>query len=156
MTAPADVADFKDQFDRDFIYGDGKDSVRDIDIQRGLNEADSIFNPDIWVSAAEQKIAYLYASAHFMVMNIQMAGGLSAKPKGLGVRNRGGGIIAGKSVGQVSVTNGMPDSIVNDPILNQFMRTDYGLRYLAILTPRLVGNIAVVTGFNDVDVPDGF
>src|ERR1043166_5131591 len=135
MALPATVEEFKAQFDRDFIYGQGKETVRDIDISRALTEATSVFNSEIW-SQDELKPAYLYASAHFLVLNIQMAGGLSPSPSGKGTGNRGGGITQSKSVAQVSVQYSIPQSILESPSLNQFMRTDYGLRYLQMVTPR--------------------
>lgn len=155
MSNPATVSDFKAQFDRDFVYGSGKETVRDTDIQRALNEAVSVFNNDLW-SSDEIKFVYLYASAHFLVQNIQMAGGLSSSSKGLGINSRGGGITQSKSVGQVSVSYGIPESILSDRTLNQFMRTEYGLRYLQLLGPRLVGNAYAVNGFNDTGDSSGF
>jgi hypothetical protein len=154
MTIPATVSDFKSQFDRDFIYGSGLEFVRDQDISRALNEASSVFNPDLWTSD-EVKNAYLYAAAHFLVMNVQMAGGLSSPSTGKGIDSRGGGIIQSKSVGQVSVNYSIPESLSNDPLLTQFMRTDYGQKYLQLLTPRLVGNIGVLPGNNDTEEPYG-
>lgn len=154
MTLPATVAEFKAQFDRDFIYGTGKETVRDADIQRSLTEATSVFNADLW-STDELKPAYLYASAHFLVLNVQMAGGLSALPTGKGIDNHGGGVTQSKSVAQVNITYGLTEKFQNDPILSQFLRTDYGQRYLQMISPRLVANVMVVGGFNDTGGPGG-
>jgi len=154
MTLPATVAEFKAQFDRDFIYGSGKETIRDQDISKALTEATSVFNADLW-DTSELKPAFLYASAHFLVLNIQMAGGLNPSPTGKGIDNRGGGITQSKSVAQVSIQYGIPQTVLESPILNQFLRSDYGLRYLQMITPRLVGNVAVVGGFNDTGGPGG-
>ncbi len=151
MTQPADIADFKDQFDRDFVFGTGKETVRDTDITKAFNMADMVFNAALWTSDAEAMIAYLYASAHILVINIQDAGGLGGGAGG-GVDSYGGGIIQNKSVGQVSVAYQLPTSLVENPILTQFMRTGYGQQYLQMLTPRLVGGGYVVDGWNDVTV----
>ena len=155
MTMPANIADFKTQFDRDFLYGTGLDTVRDSDIQRALNEAGSVYNNALFTNdpagVDEQKIAYLYASAHFLVLNVQMAGGLSTI-KGRGVLSRGGGITQSKNVGDVSVAYVIPPSILESPILNQLLRTDYGLTYIQMVTSRLVAGAMLVGGFNDVTV----
>lgn len=139
---PPTVAAFKVTFDRDFTYGTGTQTVRDSDIQRALDGAATVFNPAIWVDP-EGTQAYEYLAAHFLVLNIQMAGGLTKKN---GTQNRGGGITQSKGAGQVNVSYGIPPRILEDAVLNQFMRTDYGMRYLQLITPRLIGNIATVSG----------
>ncbi len=146
MGFPPAISDFKVQFNRDFVYGPGLDTVQDNDIQRGLNDAEILFNPDIWGSPTDQNTAYLYVAAHFMVLNIQAAGGLSSKVQGLGVLSKGGGTIESKGVGSANVGFAVPNYVRESPILSQFMRTDYGQKYLQLLTPRLVGNVAVVSG----------
>ncbi len=166
MSFPPSVADFKAQFTREFVYGASLDKVQDNDIQRAINEASIAFNPGLWDGATplgsttELNIVYLYLSAHFMTLNIQGAGGLSSVNRGRGVKSAGGGTIQSKSVGSVSVTYVIPEDIQNSPILGQFMRTDFGQKYLTLLTPRLVGNVALVSGqafspavFNSVIAP---
>ncbi len=152
MSLPATVADFKARFVRDFRYGSGLETVRDADIQSALNEARSVFNPSLWTTD-ETIPAYLYASAHFLVLNLQMAGGLGSSPKG--ANNHGGGATASKSVGQVSINYAIAERFQNDPILSQFLRTDYGQRYLQMASSRLVGPGSVVCGFNDTGAPNG-
>jgi len=149
MTFPANVADFKSEFDRDFIYGTGLSTVRDVDITRAMVQGNSLFNGNLWSSDDETKLAFLLVSAHCLVLNIQMAGGLQSKPTGQGINNKGGGIQSSKSVGQVSVNYAIPQSVVESPVLNQFMRTDYGQRYLQMAAPRLVGNMVLLPGLTD-------
>ncbi len=140
--APPTVADFEAYFDRGFPYGPGKESIRPSDVQRALDAVPPVFNATIWTDT-EATQAYLFAAAHFLVLDIQTAGGLGASE---GLDSRGQGIIQQNSVGQVSVSYAIPEKIQNDPILNQFMQTGYGQRYLQMITPRLVGNMAVVSG----------
>lgn len=157
MTAPNFpplVTDFKGQFPREFSYGTGLDFVTDNDIQRGLNEAGIMFNPCLWDTTtpigtlSEGSIAYLYLAAHLMVLNIQqMAGGLSATPRGKGVRNSAEGVAVSAGVGQVNVTYQVPPPrVANNAILMDFFRTTFGQRFMAMIEPRLIGNIAVVSG----------
>lgn len=155
MSFPASVADFKSEFDRDFLYGSGLSTVRDIDIERAMVQGNSLFNESLWSSDPETKLAFLLVSAHCLVLNIQMAGGLMSKNTGQGINNKGGGIQASKSVGQVSVNYAIPQSVVDSPVLNQFMRTDYGQRYLNMAAPRLVGNMALFPGLNDTGENSG-
>ncbi len=166
MSFPPSVSDFKAQFTREFLYGTSLAQVQDNDIQRAINEASIPFNPGLWDgttplgSTTELNIVYLYLAAHFLTLNIQGAGGLSSINRGRGVKSSGGGTIQSKSVGSVSVTYVIPEDIQNSPILGQFMRTDFGQKYLTLLTPRLVGNVAIVSGqsfspavFNTVIAP---
>jgi len=154
-TPPASVADFKVQFSRDFHYGVGLDTVRDIDIQAGLNMASTVYNPALFDTTSvgvipnltsEALMAYLYASAHFMVLSLQAAGGLSAVSKYQGVNSQGEGIVSGKGVGGVNVSFSWPSTIVDNPALFQFTKTSYGQSYLQILMLKLVGNVQVVAG----------
>ncbi len=142
---PITVAEFKAQFNREFVYGPGLDTVQDADITRALNEAYIVWNPALW-DTDEAKIAYGYSTAHFMVLNIQSAGGLSSVNMGRGVNSHGGGVISAKGVGQVNVTYQVPDFVAQSPILSQFMKTDFGQSFLQLLTPRLVGNVSFVFG----------
>lgn len=151
---PPQVSDFKGQFPREFIYGTGLDSVQDGDIQRGLNEAGIMFNPSLWDTTtligttSEGGIAYMYLAAHLMVLNIQqMAGGLSALPRGKGTRNSAEGIVVASGVGQASVTYQVPPPrVAENAILMDFFRTTFGQRFMAMIEPRLIGRIEVVSG----------
>ncbi len=110
------------------------------------------FNPALWDNTAalgnytEYSIAYLYVAAHFLTLNIQGAGGLSKVNMGRGVDSQGGGTIESKGVGPVNISYAIPEHIKNSEILGQFMRTDFGQKYLVLVTPRLVGNVQVVSG----------
>jgi hypothetical protein len=151
---PPTIADFKAQFDRDFDYGPGTENVRDTDITRALADAAMLFNPGLW-DTIEQPTAYGYLAAHFLVLNIQGAGGPSAANYGKGLASHGGGTIESKSVGGVSVTFAVPDFVRANPTLSQLMKTDYGQKYLSLIYPRLVGNVAVIAGdpCGDVNEP---
>lgn len=155
MPFPPSVVDFKDFFVREFPYGDGQDFVRDADIVRGINEATIQFNPSLFDTStvvgignlSEGSIALLYLAAHIMVLNVQGAGGLSAEPRGRGIRNVGEGVVVSKGIGQANVSYQIPPPNVSEsPILLYFFRTDFGQRYMQILMPRLIGNVAVVSG----------
>lgn len=154
-TPPATVDEFKARFVRDFFYDETPDAVMDADITNALNDASLVFNPGLWGDALELKTAFLFISAHFLVLNIQAAGGLAGNNLGLGVESAGGGSVQSKTVGPVTINYAIAPAISENAILNQFMRTDYGQKYLQLLTPRLVGNVAVVGGFDDTGAPDG-
>lgn len=90
-------------------------------------------------SASEAMIAYNYLTAHLMVLSIQNSGGLSAPGSYQGVGSSGGGTVESKTVGSVSLSYTIPDSIKNSATLAQYMRTGYGQKYLEMLAPKLAG-----------------
>jgi len=159
MTAPNFpplVSDFKAYFveGREFIYGTGFDTVRDPDIQRGLNEAGIMFNPSLWDTvtpigtSSEAGIAYMYLGAHRMVMNIQqLSGGLSAVPRGKGTRNSPEGVVVASGVGSASVSYQVPPPrVAENAVLMDLFRTTFGQIYMAMLEPRLIGRVFVAPG----------
>jgi len=156
-TPPATTADFKERFARDFRFGSGSDKVMDSDIANASLDASALYNPALF-STADGKVAFLYAMAHFVVSNVGAAGGLQAKPEGLGIQNQADGIYTGKGVSGVSVNFLEPPDIVkNNPSLYQFWKTDYGQRYLGMLVPKLRGAVGCILGPRQADanvVPD--
>jgi hypothetical protein len=143
---PATVADFKAYFVRDFKYGDGTDRVTDADISRAISEAVGLYNPALFTTEIG-KTAFLYAAAHFLVTNVQAAGGLQGRPEGLGIDNQAQGILSSKSVGGVNISLvEPPDFVKRSAPLQQFWLTDYGKRYLSYLGPRIIGAIGAVEG----------
>lgn len=150
MLPVATVADFKLQFTRDFKYGVNKDQVQDADIQRALVESASFFNPVLWDDTTEQVLAQCYCAAHFLYMNIQAAGGLSAEITNAGF-NPGGsaGAIGSKSVGPVSLTYVLPPSLTESAIWSEFLSSKYGIRYAQMTYPRTIGGGYAIEGFQE-------
>lgn len=154
MAWPPQSSDFKNYFQREFIYGPGHDAVTDSDINRALTEAldGSVFSVSLWDNLAQQTTAYLYLAAHLLWENINMAGGLSALPRGRGIRDYGEGIQASKGVGGANVNYvDPPDRIKSSPTLMRLWRSTFGMRYCQMVTPRLIGNFQVVSGYDDID-----
>lgn len=147
MAWPPTVQQFKDQFFREFVYSDGMDSVTDRDIQRALNEVPPNFNQSLLDNLTDQTTAYLYAAAHYLVMNIRMAGGLGAIDRGRGVIDVGEGVVVASGIGAAQVTYQVPpERIASSPTLLSFFYTTFGQRYITMVSPRLIGNMAVVDG----------
>lgn len=143
---PVTLAEFKTRFARDFQYGTGLDKVTDTDINTAFADSMPAFNPSLF-SSSDGKLAFLYAAAHFLVMNVQAAGGLQAQPVGQGISNEAQDVIVSKSVGGISMSvMEPPEFIAKSHLLRQFWTTDYGRRYLAMLQPRLVGVVRAIEG----------
>lgn len=151
-TPPITVSDFKSYFTREFIYGITPDTVLDGDIERAINESTLVFNSNLWIVPEEQIIAYQYLTAHFLVLNIRTAGGLSDPVSGKGITSTGSGTISSKSVGSVSVGYSLPSFITNSSALSGFLKTEFGIKYLQLLAPRLVGNVSIVDSGSNFDL----
>ena len=144
MVAPIIVADFKTYFDRDFTYGTTLASVRDVDITKALAQANALFNPALWEEGTDLEIAFELLTAHFLVTNINAAGGIDGVGRGLG--STGSFPINSKSAGPRSLSYAIPQDLKDNPILSQFMTTKYGQQYLEMLTPNLIGNVEIALG----------
>lgn len=93
-------------------------------------------------------MCYLNASAHFLVLSLQAAGGLSAISRSQGPNSQGDGVITNKNVGSVGLGYAWPQDVINNPALYQFAKTAYGQAYLQVLILKMVGNVSIVAGEN--------
>lgn len=137
------VADFKGFFSRDFSYTaafdpDNPDYITDADIEKAFSEAKIILNQGLFSSDDTIRIGYYYLSAHFLVNDIRTATQGLASTGEFPVNNR--------SVGSVSEAYAIPDYYANNPILSFYTKTGYGMKYLALVLPNLVGNVGAVCG----------
>lgn len=155
MSAPVTVQEFKTRYKRDFLYGTGTDKVTDDDIANAFSDASAMYNPGLF-STADGKVAFLYAAAHFLVINVQASGGLAASPTGAGVDNQADGVVSSKGAGGLNVSYvNPPDIVIRNPNLLQFWKTDYGQRYLSMLVPKLRGAFGAVQGPRPPDTEGG-
>lgn len=129
-------ADFKSRFDRDFAFAvDQTDvtKVRDKDLNTAIGQAGLNFNPGLFAAQAGFAEAYLLLTAHFLCVN------LLASSQGLG--GAGEWLVNQKAVGNVSASFDVPERIKRSPFLAALSKTSYGMTYLQIITPLLVGNV---------------
>ncbi|MCK4782533.1 MAG: DUF4054 domain-containing protein [Desulfobacteraceae bacterium] len=112
--------------------------VLDSDINKSLAQALGFVNPAIFESDAVKSDAFLYCTAHYMVMDIRMAES--------GLDSRGEGVVSSKGVGSVSVSYSLPAAFTNDPTWNYFAQTEYGKKYLSYVIPRLTGLPGIAVG----------
>lgn len=139
-TAPT-VAEFKARFDRDFAFAVDQtdmERVRDTDITRGLNSAAVNFNGGLWETQAIYAEALLLLAAHYLVTN------LLNSSQGLG--SQATWLTNSKAIGNMSESFAIPDRIARSATLGIYSKTGYGMEYLSLIMPRLVGNVALVRG----------
>jgi hypothetical protein len=132
------VTTFKFFFDRDFPYGETNEYVKDSDILKAQDESYMLINDEIFPDQTTFSVGHNYLTAHNMVTN------LSASAQG--VNSSFSFLEHSKKVGNVSQVFSIPHGILASPIYAMLAKTTYGAKYLALVTPFLIGNVGVVGG----------
>ncbi len=132
--------DFKTRFHRNFNYTNVSDPdyVGNQDITNAFGEAKITFNQTLFGNDDDITLAYLYLTAHFMCVDIAMANG--------GVNSQANFPVSARTVGSVSESYAVPEAYTQSANLSYYTQTAYGLKYLAMVLPRLVGNFGHVYG----------
>lgn len=152
MITPQDVTvdDFKTWFSRDFLYetpagsviarpGCPNNYVRDADIEKAFIEAQQVFNPALFSTDQQLRVPYYYLTAHYLVNDLQTsAQGIASTPYSM---------VTSRTVGSVSEAYQIPEWMIKDPILSAFATTRYGQKYISIIKPLLIGNVALAYGW---------
>ncbi len=143
MDIPITVSEFKTHFFRDFPYapsGSPTDTnyIIDLDITKALSEASLGFNRDLFSETDEIKLAFLYLTAHYLVIDIANSSS--------GLAGTFQGYVSSKSVGSVSESYTIPQWILDNPIYSMFSQTRYGNKYLSMVATRAIGNVGIVGG----------
>lgn len=112
--------------------------VSDADIERAFAEAQINFNPNFFSENEAAEMVFYYLAAHYLVIDKNNA----LTPFGLGFV----GYTQSKSVGSVSESYGIPQYMLNNPLLSGYAQTGYGRKYLSLIQPYLVGNIIFCPG----------
>lgn len=138
------IADFKAHFVRDFQYATDNvgacpnEFVTDADLTKAFNEALANFNDGLFDDDTSLKISFLLLAAHFLAWDLQSAGQGSASTSMFPVVSR--------TVGSVSETYNVPLWLQHDPVLSSYATTRYGLKYIGIIKPLMIGGVAVYAG----------
>lgn len=133
------VADFKNHFSRDFPYNsDPALGVTDLDIERAMLEAEVSANLELARDQSQFTLFYLYATAHFLVMDLRAAM--------QGMNGSYQWMTSGKSVGSVSESYAIPSLIQENPLYAMWFKTNYGAKFMQMLMPLLTAPIFSVKG----------
>lgn len=113
--------------------------ILDADIEKAFSEAVAVFNQGLFSDDDSLKLAYLYLTAHFLVLDI--------KTSLQGINGNSQYPVSSRSVGSVSESYAIPQAYLDSPVLSYFSKTNYGLKYLSMVQPNLMGNIVAVEGW---------
>jgi len=141
MASPITTAEFQSTFDRDFTFGTTIDKIRDKDITRAIDDALTMYNPDLWGDPIAAKQAFYYLVAHHLSCNINASGGLGNS--GQGVNSGADFPVASKSAGPLSISFSIPQILLENPVVQGLLKTRYGQKYLDMVIPYLIGGTGV-------------
>lgn len=133
------VQDFKEYFPDNFPYIDevGNNQL-DHYINNALNQAINEINPNLFPNNNTLLRGVFYLSAHYLVLNMREAD--------IGIQSLGQQIVSNKKVKDVQESYTIPFYLLQDPILNGYSTTNYGIRYLNMIANELKGNIIHIPG----------
>ena len=132
--------DFEDEYYWEKVDGDVTDYVGDCDIDRAFKEANVTFNEGLCGTDESAQLMFLYLAAFYLAYDLAVAAG--------GAYGAVNFPATGVKVGSVSEEYYVPKAYLEDPILGFYARNGFGLKYLNMLYPRLVGNVGVVAGWS--------
>jgi len=112
--------------------------VLDEDIDKAFGEAEINLNQDLFGTDAQIRIGYLYLSAMYLVHDLRAAL--------RGIAAGANFTVSAKSVGNVSESYAIPQAFIDNPIYQIYTQSPYGLKYLSLVLPQLVGNVGAVAG----------
>lgn len=119
------------------VYNEGFiGRITDIDIQKAYDQACTIFNETLFANDTELKVAYMFLSAHFVVID-NTAGGLKSS----------GNRVTSKSVGNVSIGYDLMSGVSSNDMFGFLSLTRYGQKYLSMIQGRNVGKMYTVEGY---------
>lgn len=133
------VADFKNQFVRDFPYGvDPNNNVLDSDITYAFQMTNVNINCALFPDQGTYSLAYNLLSAHYLVTNLRASS--------QGINGQYNFLQQSKNAGSISEAFGIPQRILDNPYFSMLTKTNYGAMYLQLLLPQLSGQVYNVYG----------
>ncbi|MDE5888891.1 MAG: DUF4054 domain-containing protein [Bacilli bacterium] len=103
--------------------------VTDADIKRAMSQAYVNANYRFGSTDEERIMIYLHLIAFYLVMDWRNASA--------GVNSGYSGLVASKSVGDVSESYNFPQWMVNNPLYSLYSSNGYGMKYLSLIIPYL-------------------
>ncbi len=109
--------------------GDKYSYVTDEDIAKAMTQAQMNANERFGSTCNEKIYIYLHLVAFYLVMDLKNASA--------GINSAYSGLVASKSVGDVSESYNFPQWVVNSPLYSIYSQNGYGMKYLSLIIPYL-------------------
>lgn len=126
-TADGNTSDPTDSENWTLTQDNVNNYVQDSDIERAFEEAKGSFNTALFNNCNVAQMYFCYVAAHYLVMDLTNA--QNAFSMGYN------GMVASKSVGDVSESYGIPQWVMSNPLFAMFAQTGYGRKYLMHVIP---------------------
>lgn len=114
------------------------DFILDADIEKAMREASNKFNPSLFGTIEDRKLAFSYLTAFFLVYDLQMAKD--------GTNSSWSNPVTKREVGKMAVWYEVPAEMKNYPSYSFLSRNKYGLKYFELIRAKLAGNIRTFIG----------
>jgi len=112
--------------------------INDTDIEKAIGEQEAMLPvsrfDDVTLAMAQE-----YLTAHCLCNDI--------KTSNAGLASQISFPVQSKSAGSISTSYGIPKGFMDKEIYSFYLTSQYGLKYLALLIPRIKGNIAIAYGW---------
>ena len=137
---PPAVSDFQAFFNRDFSYAPAGvpatdfDYIQPADITKAINEALIEFNSALYGSSDQITNIFMYLAAYHLVENL--------KNSMKGIAAQANFPVASQGAGGVNASYQIPERYLKSPILAPYTQNGYGMKYLSLVVPFLVGNVS--------------
>lgn len=131
-TLPTNVTYFEKITDDYYNY------INDTDIEKALLEQEAML-PVARFDNVTLAMAQKYLTAHCLCNDI--------KTSNAGLASQISFPVQSKSAGSISTSYGIPEGFMKKEIYAFYLTSQYGLKYLALLIPRIKGNIAIAYGW---------
>lgn len=141
------VDEFKTFFSRDFPFQppvtppevvNPEQYVQDSDVEKAFLMTNLKFNEEFFATQEEYTMGYMYLAAHTLAVNLRNSNG--------GFNSTFTWASSSQSVGSVSISSSVPDSIAKNPLYSWLVSTNYGLEYLMMILPNLVAPFGIARG----------
>lgn len=118
--------------------GDKYSYVTDEDISKAMTQAQINANERFGNNCNEKIYIFLHLVAFYLVMDLKNASA--------GINSAYAGLVASKSVGDVSESYNFPQWVINSPLYSIYSQNGYGMKYLSLIVPYLSVTILFSTG----------
>lgn len=120
------------------ITDDYYNYINNTDIEKALLEQEAML-PVARFDNVTLAMAQKYLTAHCLCNDI--------KTSNAGLASQISFPVQSKSAGSISTSYGIPQAFMQKEIYAFYLTSQYGLKYLALLIPRIKGNIAIAYGW---------
>lgn len=120
------------------VSDDVDNYIADDDISKAFGEAQMNFNQALFETDDQIRMAYFYLTAHYLAIDIRNS--LS------GIMANGNFPTQSKTAGSVSESFAIPTAYTANPAYAMLTQTGYGMKYLSLILPQMVGNVGIACG----------